>query len=95
MIEEAVLEFCEQQLADFDDRAWQPFAGVSSAELAAFALLLAEGAGQGRRTELQRVAERLHPGSVGHVSTLVVATDCDPARFAAMLKARLQHARAS
>ena len=93
--EEAVLDFCEQQLAVFDERAWQPFAGVSSAELAAVALSLSDGPGHGRRVELQRVAERLHAGSVGRLSALVASTDFDPARFAAVLRARLRHARAS
>lgn len=93
--EEGVLEFCEQQLAIFDAPAWPRFDGVEPAELAAVALFLAEGPGQDRRAELQQIAERLHPGSVGRLSSLVASTDFDPARFAVMLRARLHHARPS
>ena len=93
--EEDVLDFCEQQLAIFDARAWQRFDGVEPAELAAVALFLAEGPAHDRRAELQQIAERLHPGSVGRLASLVASTDFEPARFAAMLRARLQHARTS
>jgi len=93
--EESVLDFCEQQLTIFDARAWQRFDGVEPAELAAVALFLSEGPGHNRRSELQQIAERLHPGSVGRLSALVASTDFDPARFAARLRARLHHARTS
>jgi hypothetical protein len=89
-VEDQLLEFCLQQKAQFSLSAWldSPFPNEIKATVA---LYLANTSWFGYRRALLGIAERLHPGSVGHFSEMARLTDFDPSRFRGRLQTRLAH----
>jgi hypothetical protein len=89
-IENQLLEFCSQQKARFGLSAWLD-SPLSKEIKATAALYLANTHWFGYRRALLNIAERLHPGSVGHFSEMARMTGFDPSRFRGRLQARLAH----
>ncbi len=89
-VEDQLLEFCLQQKVRFGLSAWLD-SPLSSELKATTALYLANTTWFGHRRVLLDIAERLHPGSVGHFSEMSRLTDFDPSRFRGRLQAKLSH----
>lgn len=89
-IEDKLLEFCSQQQARFGLSAWLD-SPLPSDIKATTALYLANTIWFGYRRTLLNIADRLHPGCVGHFSEMARMTGFDPSRFRGRLQARLAH----
>jgi hypothetical protein len=89
-IEDQLLEFCSQQQTQFGLSAWLD-SPLPSDVMATAALYLANTTWFGYRRALLNIADRLHPGSVGHFSEMARMTGFDPSRFRGRLQARLAH----
>jgi hypothetical protein len=88
--EDQLLDFCLQQKTRFGLSAWLDTPLPKEVKATA-ALYLANTTWFGHRGALLNIAERLHPGSVGHFSEMARLTDFDPSRFRGRLQARLAH----
>jgi hypothetical protein len=89
-IENRLLDFCSRQKARFGLSAWLA-SPLSSDIKATAALYLANTSWFGHRRALLNIAERMHPGCVGHFSEMARMTGFDPSRFRGRLQARLAH----
>jgi hypothetical protein len=89
-IENQLLDFCSKQKARFGSSAWLD-SPLSNEIKATAALYLANTYWFGYRRALLNIAERLHPGSVGHFSEMARMTGFDPSRFRGRLQSRLAH----
>lgn len=90
--EARLLQFCAQQQSGFRADDWLGIKHPDTDEMAVTCLFLAGVDWYGHSRELISVAERLHPGSTGHVSELVQKTGFDCSRFSNMLRRELRHA---
>jgi hypothetical protein len=90
VVETQLLDFCLQQKVAFGLSAWLDYPLPKEIKATA-ALYLANTSWFGYRKALLSVAERLHPGSVGHFSEMARLTGFDPSRFRGRLQARLLH----
>jgi len=88
--ESLLLDFCAEQIAQFNRTLWMNGPGTSD-ERAATALYLANTSWFGHYHELCQVAEQLHPGSTGHFDEIVRLTGFDPSRFRGRLDVRRAH----
>ena len=89
-IENQLLDFCFQQNVRFGLSAWLD-SPLPSDVKATVALYLANTSWFGSRRVLLEIAERLHPGCVGHFSEMARLTGFDPSRFRGRLQATLAH----
>lgn len=89
-VEDQLLDFCFRQKARFGLSAWldSPLPADIRATTAPY---LANTTWFGYRHALLNIAERLHPGSVGHFSEMARLTEFDPSRIRGRLQARLSH----
>jgi hypothetical protein len=89
-LEDQLLAFCLHQKEHFRLSQWLELPVPSDAK-ATVALYLANATWYGHRLQLFDIAERMHPGSVGHFSELARLTDFDPSRFRGRLEAMFAH----
>jgi hypothetical protein len=89
-VEDQLLDFCSPQKAQFRFSTWLD-SPLSKDIKAAAALYLANTSWFGYRHALLDVAERLHPGCVGHFSEMARLTGFDPSRFRGRLQTRIAH----
>jgi hypothetical protein len=88
VVEGQLLEFCLRQKTQFGLSAWLD-SPLPNEVKATAALYLAKTIWFGYRRALLDIAERLHPGSVGHFSEMARLTDFDPSRFRSRLQIRI------
>lgn len=89
--EEALLNFCAQQQAFFDEAAWLETSHPNQDEFLATVLFLAGVDWYGHRANLVSVANALEPEAIGNLSKIARRTGFDLSRFSTMLRRKLNH----
>ena len=86
-----LLEFCAREREHFSAESWLAVPHPDQDEFLAAVLFLAGVDWYGFRKQLAAIAEKIEPGSHGHLSKVVKRTGFDLSRFSTSLRKKIKH----